>query len=176
MTPFRFPRLRLRLTFGLAALAAGCASPSWQYDHYVVEGALMGETCRATIDGRPFVGDTTGLGEKLSIQHDNVSDVGLPEGQGVKTIVCRGLVLQLVSPEGAFPSRQRFRVADGVSLDTGVVSVHVEHSDVGEGHWPFALTGVHLEGKEGFLQLDEMTKYLARGTFRAIVRRQPNGG
>jgi hypothetical protein len=175
MMDFRYGQCRTRLILSFVALTVACASPLWRYDHYVVEGALMGTTCRAMIDGRPFAGDTTGLGEKMSIQHDNVSETGLPDGQGVKTIVCRGLVLQFVSPEGAYPARRRFRVADGTSLDTGVVSVAIDHSDVGEGHWPFAITGVYLEGKEGVVQLDEMTDSTARGTFRMIVRRQPRG-
>lgn len=135
----------------------------------------MGATCRATIDGRPFVGDTAGLGEKLTIRRDLDQNPDLPDGTGVKTLVCRGLVMEIVSKQGAFAPPGRYRVADGVSLDTGVVSVLVSSGDVGAGHWPLAPTGVHLEGKDGFLQLDEMTASTAHGTFRMIVRRQPNG-
>jgi hypothetical protein len=135
----------------------------------------MGTTCRATIDGRPFAGDTAGLGEKLTVRRDLVQNADLPEGTGVKTLVCRGLVMEIVSKEGAFAPPGRYPVAEGVSLDTGVVSVLVSSGDIGAGRWPLALTGVHLEGKEGFLQLDEMTNDAARGTFRVIVRRQPNG-
>jgi hypothetical protein len=160
---------------GLVALTVACASPLWRYDHYVVEGALMGTTCRATIDGRPFAGDTTGLGDKMTIRRDNISMVGLRAGEGMKSIVCRGLVLGFVSAQGGYPGPRRFRIADGASIDTGVVSVSIENSGVSEGHWPLALTGIHLEGKEGFLQLDEMTDSSARGTFRLIMRREANG-
>jgi hypothetical protein len=82
---------------GLAAVVVACANPLWRHDRYVLEGAFMGTTCRATIDGRHFAGDTAGLGEKLTVRRDLVQNADLPEGTGVKTLVCRGLVMEIVS-------------------------------------------------------------------------------
>lgn len=169
-------RLVSSVVLGVVLLVTGCANPLWDQDHYVVEGALTGTTCRATIDGRPFVGLAAALGDSIQILRDYARNMGLPEGQGLKTLICRGLILGFVSPEGTFPAPGRYRIAVGVrNLDTGSVNLSIESSHINEGRWPFAFTGVHLEGKEGYLQLDEMTESSARGTFHAIMRRQPNG-
>ena len=173
-----FPRRWLisSVTLGVVLLTSGCGSPLWKNDHYVVEGALTGTTCRVTIDGRPFVGEVAGLGDSIQIHRDFEDNAGLPPGLGIKSLICRGLVLEFVSPRGTLPAPGRYSVADGViGKDTGSVNLYIEFSHINEGRWPFALTGVHLEGKEGYLQLDEMTDFSARGRFRAIVRRQPNG-
>ena len=77
--------------------------------------------------------------------------------------------------EGTLPAPGRYRVADGANHDPGGVALHIEESHITAGRWPFALTGIHLEGKEGPLQLEQFTDSSARGTFRAMVRRQPNG-
>jgi hypothetical protein len=100
----------------------------------------------------------------------------LPAGQGTETLVCRGLVLEFVTRKGTFSAPGRYRIADVVSnRDPGIVTMDLTSSQITEGRWPFAFTGVHLEGREGYLQLDEMTESSARGTFRAMMRRQPNG-
>ena len=67
-----FPRRWLisSVTLGVVLLTSGCGSPLWKNDHYVVEGALTGTTCRVTIDGRPFVGEVAGLGDSIQIHRD----------------------------------------------------------------------------------------------------------
>lgn len=165
-------RLVASVAAGLLLLMGGCASPLWQYDRYVVEGELLGSTCRATIDGRPFVGEVAGLGEKMQFSED----ASPPRGQTITSLVCRGIVLQFVSRRGTQPGPGRYRVVSSViGIDTGSVELYIGFSGINEGHWPFALTGVHLEGKDGYVQLDAMTDSSAHGTFRAIARRQPNG-
>jgi hypothetical protein len=90
--------------------------------------------------------------------------------------VCRRLVLEFLSRAGTRPGAGRYRVVSHViGTDTGSVGVYVGFSGIDAGRWSFAPTGVHLEGKEGYLQLGEMTDSSASGTFRAVVRRQPNG-
>lgn len=169
-------RLVSSVVLGVVLLVTGCANPLWDQDHYVVEGALTGATCRATIDGQPFVASVAGLGDSIQIHRDFEDNAGLPREQGIKTLICRGLVLEFVSPRGTVPAPGRYRIANGViGKDTGSVNLYIESSNINEGRWPFAFTGVHLEGKEGYLQLDEMTESSARGTFHAIMRRQPNG-
>ena len=168
-------RPRWHALVGLVLLTLGCASPLWKNDHYVVDGVLEGTTCRVTIDGQPFVG-TVALGDSIQIMADFVSNSGLPRGQGVKALICRGLVLEFISPEGTLPAPGRYRIApEGSNSDPGSVDLHIEESHITEGRWPFALTGIHLEGREGHLQLEQFTDSSVRGTFRAIVRRQPNG-
>lgn len=162
------------VALGVVLLATGCANPAWDKDHYVVEGALTGTSCRATIDGHPFVGLADALGDSIQIQRGD--DADLPPEQGIRTLICRGLVLEFVSPRGTLPAPGRYRIAEGeIGKDPGSVNLYIESSHITEGRWPFAFTGVHLEGREGYLQLDEMTESSARGTFHAIVRRQPNG-
>jgi hypothetical protein len=157
---------------GVALVGGGCASPLWQRDQYTVEGALLGTTCRASIDGRPYVGNAAGLGEKIQF----VGHASSPLGVAIKTLVCRGIVLTFVSPEGARTATGRYRIANGaVGYDTGSVRLYIGFSGIKAGPWPFAFTGVHLEGKGGYLQLDDMTDSTARGTFHAVARRQPNG-
>ena len=159
------------VTLGVVLLVGGCASPLWEYDHYVVEGALMDTTCRATIDGRPFAGNVAGLGEKLRFS----IDASPPLGRTITTLGCRGIVMQFDTPEGTRPVPGRYRIANRVIGSDTTVTLDVNFSGINEGRWPLAFTGVHLEAKEGYLQLDEMTGTAVRGTFHAIVRRQPNG-
>jgi hypothetical protein len=157
---------------GLVLLIDGCASPLWRYDHYVVEGALRDSTCSATIDGRPFIGNVGGLGEKIIFTPLTEQ----PPGQTLTMFVCRGIVVEFITAAGSSPRPGRYPIENGeIGIDTGTVVLHIGYSGVGTGPWPFALSGVHLAGKEGYLQLDAMTNSSVRGTFHAIVRRQPNG-
>jgi hypothetical protein len=163
-------RLRRRAALGAVLLVAGCASPLWEYDHYVVDGALLGTTCKASIDGRPFVGNFNDLGEKILFPQD----ASPPDGRTMTGLVCRGLILEFVSPEGTRPAPGRYRIVSH-GIDTGTVQMSIHYSGIDEGNWPFASTGVHLEGKEGYVQLDELTDSSVRATFHVVVRRQPNG-
>lgn len=90
--------------------------------------------------------------------------------------MCRGIAFTFVTPRSVRPTAGHYRISGGaVGYDTGSVRLYIVYSGVKEGAWPFAPTGVHLEAKDGYLQLDEITDSTARGTFHAIVPRQPNG-
>ena len=90
--------------------------------------------------------------------------------------MCRGIALTFVTPYGVRPAAGHYRISSGaVGYDTGSVRLYIAFSRITAGSWRLAPTGVHLEAKDGYLQLDEITDSTARGTFHAIVRRQPNG-
>lgn len=164
------------LAFGLAAVAIGCSGPQWRSDDYVVEGTLEGSTCRVRVDGHELTAADGPFGEEILIRRDPGMNRELPAGQGVNSLYCLGLQLMIVSPLGTFPPQGRYAAAGGpLSGDAGLVNMRVYFRRVREGRWPFALTGVHLEARDGYLELDEMTANTARGSFRAVMRRQPNG-
>ena len=165
-------RRAANLALGFLLLAGGCASPLWKYDHYVVDGALLGDSCRATIDGHPFVGDVAGLGPKIQL----IGDTNSPRGWTITGVVCRGLVLEFAYPRGTLPSPGRYRIVSEMTRrDTANVKLSVYNGNINEGRWPYAPTGVYLEGQEGYLQLEEFTGTSVRATFHAIARRRPNG-
>jgi hypothetical protein len=151
---------------------SGCANPLWRYDHYVVDGALLGTTCKASIDGRPFVGNFNDLGENIQFPKETFE----PPGRTLVGLVCRGLAMDIISPAGTRPAPGRYRVTStSESSVAGTVQIDVHYSGIDEGNWPLAWTGVHLEAKEGYLQLEELTDSTARATFHFIARRETSG-
>jgi hypothetical protein len=168
-------RALMAVALGVAAMGSGCANPQWRSDDYTVDGTLEGTTCRMTVDGHTLTARDGQFSETILIQRDPGARSQLPPGQGLNSVYCLGLQLLIVAPVGTFPPPGRYRAVGPLVSDPGVVTVRVYFRGVREGSWPFAFTGVHLEAKDGFLQLDEMTSNSARGTFRAVMRRQPNG-
>ena len=169
-------RTLIAVAVGLTTVSSGCGSPRWRSDDYVVEGTLSGSTCQVTLNGRPLTAQDSPFDEKIRIRRDPALNSGLPAGQGVASLNCLGLHLIIVTPVGTFPPTGRYRAVGGLlSSAAGLVDISVYSRQVRAGLWPFAFGGVHLEAKDGYLQLDEMTANAARGTFRAVMRRQPNG-
>lgn len=153
----------------LANVFCGCASPLWARDRYVVDGALLGTRCQATVDGHPFAGNLPGLGDiRLLVDSSEASYT-------VTTIVCRGLVFELYTSGNGPPSPGRYHLANPLAGGDTSATLNVGYSSyVTAGRWPFARTGVHLEAREGHLQLEAITGTTARGTFHAVMRREAN--
>jgi hypothetical protein len=157
------------VTFILANVVCGCPSPLWARDRYLVDGALLGSKCQATVDGHPFAGNLPGPGDiRLLVDSSDAS-------YRVTTVVCRGLVLEFDTSGEGPPSPGRYHLANrGAGGDTTATLEVAYSSYVTAGRWPFARTGVHLEAREGYLQLEAITGGTARGTFHAVMRREAN--
>ena len=96
-------RTLMAVAVGLAAVSSGCANPRWRSDNYVVEGTLSGSTCQVTLDGGPLTPQEGPFDEKIFIHRDPALNTGLPAGQGVVSLHCRGLQLIFVTPVGTLP-------------------------------------------------------------------------
>jgi hypothetical protein len=164
----------IRLALGCMLSVSCFNSPLWRFDSFLVAGSVRGSECTITVDGVPVPRDTVLSADKVLISIDDTYNIGLPAELGLKTISCNGLLLSIAAPLTALPPTGAFRVSKG-TWRLNRFSAALFSPTVGTGIWPLALTGVYLEGYDGTVKLDSVTKTEAWAEFRFRARRIARG-
>lgn len=158
-----------------SALSTGCFdNPSWRNDAFSVQGRVQGSECAITIDGVRVPRDTALGVDELMVTIDDAYNIGLPASLGLKSILCNGLQLSIAGPLTALPPTGVFPVAEGMPRPDKV-SAALFSPAIGTGSWPFAMNGAYLQGYDGRVEIDSVTKSQAWASFKFRARRIGRG-
>jgi hypothetical protein len=169
-------RARTIVLGSLLITQAGCFdNPAWASERILVEGALHGRTCDVRVEGQPIPVGRSARQDSLNLFIDFAWNVGLAPGQGLKTVICRGLQISIASPVGELPAAGTYAVSAAPGYPAGTANVALVSRSITSGRWPLAWGGAYLEARTGEVQLEAMDRESARGTFRVWARRRTSG-
>ena len=106
---------------------------------------------------------------------DYASNIGLSNEKGLKSVFCNGVILSFAAALDSLPRPGEYQVTRQPSFPEGTVSVVLSSPIITTGYWPLAMSGAFLEGFEGTVKLDSMSRKQAWARFRFRARRQHRG-
>jgi hypothetical protein len=170
------PRRSKRLLVGLVAtFLTGCFdSPLWRFDRYEVHGQFKADgSCTAFLDDSTMIPEFLGFADSTDYMRDYAMNVGLGLGDDLQSISCGMKVhLNFRGRKGEVLRPGRYVVREDWPPAKDDASASADARQVTAGAWPFAISGVGLNGVSGEVILTRVDTGRVIGNYQFTARRR----